>query len=145
MRSLVGLISISLVACTVNNGKPVGGGSGSGSGSGSGTAICNVVNECVCPSDRQCAYDCVADEPECHVQGAPHEPVSVTCDDDGDCHVECSQATNCAVDCGNSPDCHVTCPEVGCQVTGCDPAAGCVVSCGLAGPASMSGTTATCP
>ena len=139
MRTLLGLILVTLVGCVINNGT------GSGSGFGDDTGICDNGDHCTCPLATKCIHDCTPGADECHVEGAPGEPVNVKCDGNGDCHVECSQASSCEVDCGGSTDCHVTCPLGSCEVTECDPADGCAVSCGTSGRATQSGTTATCP
>lgn len=99
-------------------------------------------DNCVCPADEGCVHECTSGATECHIQGAPGQPVDVTCANNAECHVECSQATSCAVDCGGSTDCNVTCPATGCTVTSC---VDCDVTCGIAGIATHTGTTATCP
>jgi hypothetical protein len=157
MRTLLALLVVTAMGCVVHEGTTgtppgnesgSGSGAGSGSGSGSGSGGDNVVCQfdvCQCPTDAACVHTCAAGAPECHVNGAPGESVDVQCDENGDCHVACGDSTSCRVECGSSADCHVECPATGCTVTDCDPAAGCVVACGLNGPATLTGTTATCP
>lgn len=99
-------------------------------------------DHCVCPSGDDCAHLCDDGAAECHVQGAPGQPVDVTCSNNAECHVECNQSPSCRVDCGGSDDCDVTCPASGCTVTNC---VDCDVTCGFAGFATKNGTTATCP
>lgn len=105
----------------------------------------NCVGDlCTCPTDTACSHDCSAGAAECHITGAPQQPVDVTCHDNGTCQVECADSTSCKVDCGGSPDCRVTCPATGCTVHSCS-GPGCIVSCGALGEATYAGTTATCP
>jgi hypothetical protein len=101
-------------------------------------------DHCVCVGSDACVHDCTAGGLDCEVQCASGTSCDVGCGPGEPCDVECSTTTSCAVDCGGATSCDVTCPAGNCTVTNCD-AATCDVACGLSGPATRTGTTATCP
>ena len=100
-------------------------------------------DHCVCSGNDVCDHACDTGGLECHIQGSSG-PVDVQCAAGEECNVECNGASSCEVECNNATECHVTCPATGCTVSECS-GTSCVVSCGLGGPATRTGTTATCP